>query len=397
MTSLSFERKIIKKIQKVVGPSSKKDPIALHEPSFHKTNAIKYLKDCIDTGWVSSAGGYVNKFESAICDFTQAKFCVCLVNGTVSIRLALHLLGVKPGDEVLLPAISFVATANAISHLGAIPHFIDIENKNIGLDPNALEIRLKKIAKREGNNLINKETGRRISAIIAVHVFGLPAEIKKIKNISLNWNLPLVEDCAEALGSWRSGLHCGLTGDVGTLSFNGNKILTTGGGGAIVTSNKTIAERAKHLSTTAKIQHPWEYNHDQVGWNDRMPNLNAAIGLAQMEILDETLNKKRKIFNSYQEVFDGFEEIKLIKEQKNTICNYWLVTLSLNFKSSNNVDLLKNRILSMAHEKGLLLRPLWKPLNQLPMYRSSPKGVLNISEDIEKRLINLPSSPKIIP
>ncbi len=396
MNSINFKREIISAIQEVVGSCSKEKPIALHEPSFLNTNASKYLKDCIDSGWVSSAGSYVNKFENEICKYTKAKYCVALVNGTVSIRLALHLIGVKPGDEVLLPAISFVATANAVSHLGAVPHFVDIDSQNIGLSPAALDIRLREIAKWDGNKLVNRISGRRISAILAVHIFGFPASIIEIKKISEYWKLPLVEDCAEALGSWTEGVHCGLTGDIGTLSFNGNKILTTGGGGAIITKNSSIAKRARHLSTTAKISHPWEYIHDEIAWNDRMPNINAALGLAQMEKFPEIIGRKRKLFDIYQKAFKSLNGVRIMKEHQKTKSNYWLITLLLNEELIFNRHINKDEILNLAHDCGLLLRPLWKPLNLLKMYKYSPAGVLEKSNQIEKRLINLPSSPKLL-
>ncbi len=396
MNLINLKKEIISAIQEVVGSCNKENPIALHEPSFLNTNASKYLNNCVDSGWVSSAGSYVNKFENEICEYTKANYCIALVNGTVSIRLALHLVGVKPGDEVIIPAVSFVATANAVSHVGAVPHFVDIDSQNIGLSPDALDIRLREIAKWDGNKLVNRITGRRISAILAVHIFGFPASIKEIKRVSEYWKLPLVEDCAEALGSWREGVHCGLTGDIGTLSFNGNKILTTGGGGAIITSNSSIAKRARHISTTAKINHPWEYIHDEIAWNDRMPNINAALGLAQMENFSEIIKTKRKLFEKYYKAFENLNGVKIMNEQQKTKSNYWLVTLLLNEELIDNGNINKDEILHLAHDCGLLLRPLWKPLNLLTMYKDSPAGVLEKSNQIEKRIINLPSSPKLL-
>ena len=273
----SLEETVLKAIQGVIGFSCKEKPISLHEPDFKGTKAWEYVRDCLDSGWVSTAGRWVNRFEQELCDVTGAEHAVVVSNGTVALRLALHLVGVGPGDEVLLPPLSFVATANAIAHLGAIPHFVDIEPNALGMCPAALDTRLDTIASTHEGFVINKESGRRIAAVLPVHVFGNPAEVNQIRAVCNAWKIPMVEDAAEALASWREGTHCGLFGAVGTLSFNGNKLITTGGGGALLTNNSDLAKRARHLSTTAKIPHPWSFNHDAVGWNDRLPNLNAPL------------------------------------------------------------------------------------------------------------------------
>ena len=273
---------VLERIQAVVGSSTKDHPISLHEPDFSGTKAWSYVKDCLDTGWVSTAGNWVTRFENELCAITAADHAVVVSNGTVALRLALYLVGVRPGDEVLVPPLSFVATANAVAHLGAFPHFVDIEPNALGLCPVALAQRLDAIAVQREGILINRETGRRIAAVLPVHVFGHPASVDRLREVSDSWGLPLVEDAAEALFSWRGETHCGLFGSVGILSFNGNKLITTGGGGALLTNDSALAKRARHLSTTAKQPHPWAFDHDAVGWNDRMPNINAALGVAQL-------------------------------------------------------------------------------------------------------------------
>ncbi len=395
MTSKCSE--ILECIKNVIGPIKEEVTINLHEPEFKNSNSLKYLEDCIKTGWVSSAGKWVKEFETRIAEYTGAKNVIAVSNGTVALRLALYSAGVKPNEEVLIPPLSFVATANSVSHLGAIPHFIDIEPETLGMCPVALEKRLKDITVKKGKFLFNKFTGNRISAVLPVHVFGLPAQINSIKKICLNWEIPLIEDAAEALGSWDSAdenkRHCGCIGDIGTLSFNGNKIITTGGGGALLTNNKRIADFARHVSTTAKLKHPWDFFHDQIGWNDRLPNLNAALGVAQFEKLEFKLNKKRRLFTTYKEKFSEINSAEIINERENTISNYWLVTLRI---KENDESKLLERILQKSHDAGIFLRPAWKLLNDLPMYAKSPSGNLKESFKQSKRLINLPSSPQLI-
>ena len=395
---IEISSEIIKSIKKVIGPFQENENINLHEPDLINTNANSYLKNCVDTNWVSSAGEWVKEFEKYLSAYTGAKYVIAVSNGTVALRLALHGMGVKAEEEVLIPPLSFVATANAVSHLGATPHFIDIESETLGMCPQALERRLKEIAIKKGKFLFNKLTDKRISAVIPVHVYGLPAKIIEIKKICSEWGIPLVEDAAEALGSWivdndNSFKHCGCFGDVGTISFNGNKIITTGGGGALLTNNERIATHCRHISTTAKIKHPWDFYHDQIGWNDRMPNLNAALGVAQMEILETLVEKKRRLHKCYKKNFQDIEIAEIIGESKNSKSNYWLVTLRLKGKLDDN---LKSNILQQAHDLKILLRPSWRLLSELPMYANSPFGDLSESFNQSKRLINLPSSPKLI-
>ena len=386
---------IIERIDNLLRRNS--EDIYLHEPCFLETNALEYLKDCIDSGWVSSSGKWVSKFENLIAKHTGSKNVIAVSNGTNALRLSLFVLGVKPNEEVLIPPLSFVATANSISHLGAYPHFIDIESKSLGMCPFALETRLNQIGLKKGDNVFNKITGKRIAAVIPVHIFGLPADLLQIKKICTEWNLPIVEDAAEALGSKLSSsdqdLHCGSIGDLGILSFNGNKIITTGGGGAILTNSDQFAKLARHLSTTAKLAHQWEFIHDRVGWNDRLPNLNAALGVSQIEKLNERLRMKRLLHKKYIDIFNDIEELEIMQETKNSKSNYWLTTLRL---STENPEKLKEQILKTAYSSRIFLRPSWKLLSELPMYSSCQSGDLKEALNQSKRLINLPSSPQLI-
>ena len=383
-------------IQQVVGVSSSERPISLHEPDFRGTKAWTYVKDCLDTGWVSTAGQWVSRFEQELTSATGAAHAVAVTNGTVALRLALHLVGVEPGDEVLIPPLSFVATANAVAHLGAVPHFVDVEPSTLAMDPAALAERLDQVAERCDGQLINRQTGRRLAALMPVHVFGHPADGELLRQVADSWGLPLVEDAAEALGSWRGDTHCGLFGAVGTLSFNGNKLITTGGGGALITNDADLAKRARHLSTTAKQPHPWAFVHDAVGWNDRLPNLNAALGAAQLEDLQRRLDAKRLLFDRYLAAFACFEEVELVAEPPACRSNHWLI--SLRFTSMDSRKALRHReeLLEGANAAGLMLRPVWKLLHQLPMYVSAPKGDLPMAEDQSNRLVNLPSSPQLL-
>ena len=252
------------------------------------------------------------------------------------------------------------------------------------------------MAERCDGQLLNKQTGRRLAAVLPVHVFGHPADGDALRQVADAWGLPLVEDAAEALGSWRGDTHCGLFGSVGTLSFNGNKLITTGGGGALLTNDAELAQRARHLSTTAKIPHPWAFDHDVVGWNDRLPNLNAALGVAQLEDLKRRLEVKRQLFENYSTAFSGLEQVELVPEPAACRSNHWLITLRFTSTDSQEAERLREELLHAAHSAGLLLRPVWKMLHQLPMYVSAPRGALPVAEDQSKRLVNLPSSPQLL-
>jgi perosamine synthetase len=392
----SSSASVLEAIQHVVGPSSQAHPISLHEPFFHGTQAWAYVKDCIDTGWVSTAGSWVSRFEKELCIITGASHAVVVNNGTVALRLALHLVGVGHGDEVLMPPLSFVATANAAAHLGAVPHFVDVEKNFLGLCPIALAARLSAIAERRDGSVFNKETGRRIAAVLPVHVFGHPAAVDQLRVVADTWGLPMVEDAAEALASWRAGTHCGLFGAVGTLSFNGNKLITTGGGGALLTNDADLAQRARHLSTTAKRPHPWSFVHDSLAWNDRLPNINAALGVAQLEHLAPRLEAKRLLFKRYEDAFADLENVELLPEPPACCSNYWLVSLRFTAEDPCTAHSARFELLERAHSVGLLLRPIWTPLHQLPIYEACPSGPLDVAENQAPRVLNLPSSPQLL-
>ena len=387
---------ILEALQQVCGRATPGQPIALHEPDFRGTQAWAYVRDCLDTGWVSTAGQWVSRFEHELCARTGAAHAIAVTNGTVALRLALQLVGVTAGDEVLLPPLSFVATANAVAHLGAIPHFVDVEAGSLGMDPVVLAACLEAVAERRDGALFNRSTGRRLAAVLPVHVFGHSALIQELRTVADAWGLPLVEDATEALGSWRDGTHCGLFGAVGTLSFNGNKLITTGGGGALLTHSAELAQRARHLSTTAKLPHPWAFDHDAVGWNDRLPNLNAALGVAQLEDLPRRLEAKRQLAARYGQAFAGVEGVELVAEPPGCRSNHWLVTLRFLAEDPAAAETQRLEVLEAAHAEGLLLRPVWRLLHQLPMYDQASRSRLAVAEDQACRLLNLPSSPQLL-
>lgn len=386
---------ILQALRQVCGPADPAKPVALHEPDFRGTKAWAYVRDCLDTGWVSTAGRWVSRFEQELCTATGAAHAVAVTNGTVALRLGLHLVGVQAGDEVVLPPLSFVATANAVAHLGAVPHFVDVEPGTLGLDPRAVQRRLEAVAELREGVLFNRATGRRIAALLPVHVFGHPVDMPELVAVAEAWGLPVLEDAAEALGSWRNDTHCGLFGAAGCLSFNGNKLITTGGGGALLTNNPELAQRARHLSTTAKVPHPWAFDHDAVGWNDRLPNLNAALGVAQLEDLNRRLKAKRHLAGRYAQALGGLDGVELVPEPADCRSNHWLISLRLTAFDPGEAQSQRLELLEAAHGAGLLLRPAWKPLHQLPMYQACPAGPLKLAEDQAYRLVNLPSSPQI--
>ena len=383
---MPLEKIIVKKIKNILG---KRKNYPLHEP-FFSGNEKKYLFHALKKNYVSSIGGgeFINKFEKKIKNFTKARYCISVVNGTEALHLSLIALGVKNNDEVLLPSLTFAGTANAVMYCNAIPHFVDSELETLGIDPAKLENYLKKITIIQNNQCYNKKTKRRIRAIIPVHVFGNVCKIDEILKIANKYKLKLLEDSAESLGSFFHNKHTGIFGDVGCISFNGNKIITTGGGGAIITNDKTIAQNIRHLSSTAKIKHQWEYIHDKVGYNFRMPNLNAALGLAQIENLNKFLKFKRRLFNKYCNEFKKVKGIAFISEQKYSKSNYWLNTIFINNSSIKK----RNKILTLAHKNKLFLRPVWRPLHTLKHFRKMPKMNLNQATKIYKSCINLPSS-----
>jgi perosamine synthetase len=379
----SLHKTIVKSITAVIG----KKKHQLHEPLFIG-NEINYLKKTIKENLVSSIGPFVKKFEDQIKKFTKTKYAISVINGTEALHLSLVACGIKYNDEVFVPTITFAGTANAIVYSGAIPHFVDSELETLGVDPIKLERYLEKVAIKKGKFYFNKKTSRRIRAIIPVHIFGNICQIDKILKIAKKYNLIVIEDAAEALGSFYKKTHAGNFGLVGCFSFNGNKIITTGGGGAIITNNKLLARKIKHLSTTAKIYHQWEYIHDAVGYNFRMPNLNAALGYAQIENLNKFLKSKRKLFLRYCKEFLKINDVTLIKNPKFSKSNNWLNTIFIKNSSIKK----RNKVLSFAQKKQIFLRPIWKPLHTLKYFNNMPKMKLDIAMKIYKSCINLPSS-----
>lgn len=360
---------------------------ALHEPCF-AGNEWRYLKDCLDSGWVSSAGAYVDRFEAALCETTGCGHAVATCNGTAALHLGYLLAGVEPGCEVIAPALTFVATINALAYCGALPHFADCSAETLALDPGRLAAHLEQVAERRPEGLFNKRSGRRIAAVVCTHVFGHPAALDDLVALCRHWELPLIEDAAEGLGSFYRGRHVGCFGTLAALSFNGNKILTTGGGGALVTGDPALADKARHLSTTSKLSHAWRYDHDAVAYNYRMPNLNAALGCAQLEQLERFLAAKRSLAERYQEAVAPLESVRFLAEPPDSRSNYWLCTILL----EPGCPFGRDALLAALHEAGLYARPAWTPMHRLPMFAEAPRMDLSVTEDLVSRLICLPSS-----
>jgi aminotransferase in exopolysaccharide biosynthesis len=374
---------IVEAIQKVVGLG----PAALHEPRFAGNEWI-YLKECLDSTYVSSVGRFVDRFETDLAAFTGAKYAVAVVNGTAALHVALGLAGVQPGDEVLIPALTFVATANAVSYCGAVPHFVDSEQRTLGVDPRALREYLQIATEVRNNQCVNRATGRVIRALVPMHAFGHPVDIDGVLAVAWDFHLALVEDAAESIGSTIGGRHTGTFGLMGTLSYNGNKTITTGGGGAIISNDSELARRAKHLTTTAKVNHRWEFRHDEIGYNYRLPNINAALGCAQLEQLPDFLQAKRRLFERYAAAFAQLSTVRLVKEPEEARSNYWLQALLLDESVAEQRD----SILAATNDVGLMTRPAWMLMHRLAPYRTSPRMELPGAESLERRLINLPSS-----
>jgi perosamine synthetase len=332
-------------------------------------------------------GAFVDRFESSLAEFTGANHAVAVVNGTAALHLSLLLAGVRPGDEVVVPALTFVATANAVSYCGATPHFADCEETSLGVDAAKLADHLSGVAGVEHGECRNRRTGRPIRALVVVHVFGHPADLDPLREVCDRFRIAMVEDAAESVGSYYKGAHTGTRGIVSALSFNGNKILTTGGGGAILTNDERIAREAKHLSTTSRVSHAWEIHHDAVGFNYRLPNLNAALGVAQLERLPTFLDRKRALALRYQSALADIPGVRFLAEPRYARSNYWLNTLILVAGGSG----LRDEILALAHGAGILARPCWRPMHHLPMYRGCPRMDLSCAEVLENSVISLPS------
>lgn len=361
------------------------DFVTLHEPRF-LGNEKKYLNECIDSTFVSSVGKFVDNFEKITAEYVGSKYAIACCNGTAALHIALILCGIKNDDEVLTQPLTFIATANAINYCSAKPVFIDVDKDTLGLSPDKLEEFLKEYAIiKDDGFCYNKSTNRRIIACIPMHTFGHPVKIDKIKNICEKYKINLIEDSAESIGSKYKNKHTGTFGIIGTLSYNGNKTITTGGGGMIITDDDKLAKLAKHLTTQAKIPHRWEYAHDYTGYNYRLPNINAALGCAQMEKLDYFIEKKRELALMYSDFFKN-TDILFFNEPNDSFSNYWLNAVIL--KDSNQ----KDDFLQYTNDNGIMTRPIWRLMNKLEMYKNCQTTNLQNSEWLENRVVNIPSS-----
>jgi perosamine synthetase len=365
-----------------------KDFVPLHAPTF-AGNEKKYLIDSIDSTFVSSVGAYVNRFEEMMCEITGANYSIAIVNGTNALHMGLILAGVNRGDEVLSQSLTFIATCNAINYIGAKPVFIDVDKDTLGMSPDSMVEYLNQNAEiRNDGDTYNKKSGSKIKACIPMHTFGLPCRIDEIAEICKKWNITLIEDSAESLGSYYKGKHTGIYGELGIFSFNGNKTVTCGGGGAIVTNNSAIAKRAKHLTTQAKVPHPWAFTHDEIGYNYRMPNLNAALACAQLEQLASFVENKRELAENYNSFFKD-SNIEFVNEPVNSRANFWLNAIILKDKSERD-DFLK-----FTNDNGVMTRPVWDLMHTLPMFKEADHDSLSNSLWLTDRLVNIPSSVRL--
>ena len=361
--------------------------IPLHEPRF-LGNEKKYLSECIDSTFVSSAGKFVDEFEKKIAKYTNAKYAIATTNGTSALHISLILAGANAECEVITQPLTFVATCNAMTYCGAKPIFIDVDKDTMGLSPSALSFFLKNNTIVKNKKCINKKTNKIIKVCMPMHSYGHPCKIDKIKAICDEYFIFLIEDAAESLGSFYKDKHTGTFGQLGTFSFNGNKIITAGGGGCIITNDEILAKKAKHLTTTAKVIHKWDFNHDMVGYNYRMPNLNAALLVAQLEKLNDFIINKRNLANRYETFFKSID-YNFFKEPKNSKSNYWLNCIILKDKKK------KNKFLEETNANGIMTRPIWTLMNELPMFKDAQCGDLKNSKWLEERVINIPSSTTI--
>lgn len=380
------EKEIVKRVGFAIGTQS--ETILLHRPYLPKT-ASTYVEECVRTGWVSSAGAYVTRFEKVLAEVTGAKRAIATVNGTAALEICFRLAGVERDQEVICPSLTFVATANAIHHCGAIPHFVDVSTERLSICPESLRLHLKRIATVDtSGKTINRESGRCISALCLMHCFGHPGEIGPIQNVCDEFGLMLIEDAAESLGSYYQGKHTGRFSRLAAVSFNGNKIVTTGGGGAILTDDDGLADFVKHITSTAKVPHAWEFHHDHIGWNYRMPNINAALGVAQLEILPEMLKAKREIADRYATAFSNMAGVQVVREPSDSSSNYWLNAIRLVDATLED----RNSVLKALNESGYQSRPIWEPMHILAIYSHCPRAALPRTEQLKNEIVNIPSS-----
>ncbi len=358
----------------------------LHEPSFDDSEKNTLMR-CVDSGFVSSVGKFVDQFEDDLAKYLGAKKVIACMNGTAALQLCLVAAGVKTSDEVILPALTFIATANACHYLGASPHFVNVNPYSLSICPLELEKHLRETTETKNGQCFNKKTKNRISALIVMHCFGHVAEISRLQKICSEFNIELIEDAAESLGSTLNDQQSGTLSKLAAISFNGNKIITTGGGGAVVTSDKKLGDKIKHLSTTAKIPHPYEFHHDEIGYNFRLPNINAALGVAQLKKLDSYLKQKRLLAKAYEDSFQNCSYADFGTEPENCKSNYWLNYIR--FKEETDLQ----EIIPFLHEHKIFVRPIWTPLHKLPMYENCPRANLSTTENLHKKILCLPSSP----
>jgi len=364
------------------------ETIPLHAPVF-MGNEKKYLEECIDSTFVSSVGKFVDRFEEMIAEYTGSLKTVVCVNGTNALHMALLLTGVEKDDEVITQSLTFIATCNAISYIGAHPVFIDVDKDTMGLSPFAVEAWLKEFAEIKDNTCYNKKTGRRIKACVPMHTFGHPVHLNELISVCEKYYLELVEDAAESIGSFYKGKHTGTFGRIGVLSFNGNKTITTGGGGMLLFNDEKLGAHAKHLTTQAKVPHRWEFIHDEIGYNYRMPNINAALGCAQMEYLDKMLANKRETAMKYETFFRTIEDITFFDEPENCQSNFWLNAILLKDREA------RDNFLRYSNDHGVMTRPIWQLMNQLPMFSDCQTDELTNTKWFEERVVNIPSSGRI--
>jgi perosamine synthetase len=364
-----------------------KEFIPLHEPKFWG-NEKAYINDCIDSTFVSSVGKYVDRFEQMMVEYTGVKYAIATVNGTAALHISLKLVGVNQGDEVITQPLSFIATCNSISYCGAKPVFIDVDRDTLGMSADSLRSFLAANAFQTPSGCINKTTGRRISAVVPMHTFGHACRIDEIAKTCDEFGIPLIEDAAESLGSYYKGEHTGAIGKLAAFSFNGNKTITTGGGGMIITNDEDLAKRAKHITTTSRQPHPYAFIHDEIGYNYRLPNINAALGCAQMEVLPRILESKRAIASAYAEFF-GTSNVTFVVEPTQAHSNYWLNALILKDKKARDI------FLKELNDAGIMVRPVWRLMNELTMFKDCQSSDLSNAKWLEDRVVNIPSSAKI--
>ena len=383
MSSLAFPRSFVSMVRDVFGTDKY---ISLHAPVF-RGREKELVLETLESTFVSSVGEFVNQFETQLADYTGAEYAVATSSGTAALHTALHLAGVRNGDEVITTPLTFVATCNAISYCGGKPVFVDVEQNTLGVCPDSLEAFLDKFAEVHDDGLCwNRSSGQIIRACVPVHNLGHPVRIDNIAAICAKYNIVLIEDAAESLGSVSKGVHTGRTGAIGTLSFNGNKIITTGGGGALITDDEVLARRAKHVTTTSKQSHPWLFLHDEVGFNYRLPNINAALGCGQLEQLNDYVDAKRVLALRYKKWFENCGEAEFFSEPSGARSNYWLNSILLEDRR------VRDQFLQYVNNAGVMVRPIWTPMHSLPMYQNCQRSDLTTAESIESRLVSIPSS-----